>query len=94
MEEPIESTVPKADLPPSDTSKPNPAYTVDAGTNPGDGEHLDHPENWATGYQPATDKQKGYLKVLEKQKGASVGGSVETLGKSEASEKIDEMRNM
>ena len=50
-----------------------------------------------TGDEPATDKQKGFIKVLEKQKGAaaaSAAGDVENLGKSEASEKIDELKSM
>jgi hypothetical protein len=60
-------------------------------TIPGDSSHLDHPENWATGDEPATEKQKGYIKVLEKQNGVS-GGPVEDLGKSEASERIEELK--
>ena len=66
---------------------------ADAETVPGDEAHLDHPENWTTGGEPATDKQKGFLKVLEKQKGVEVG-DVSSIGKSEASEKIDELKNM
>ena len=62
-------------------------------TVPGDEAHLDHPENWTTGADPATDKQKGFLKVLEKQKGVPVG-DISDIGKSEASEKIDELKNM
>lgn len=62
-------------------------------TVPGDESHLDHPENWATGGDPATEKQKGFLKVLEKQKGVEVG-NVDGIGKSKASEKIDELKNM
>jgi hypothetical protein len=72
----------------------NPQPSNGSDTNPGDGEHLDHPENWTTGDEPATDKQKGYLKVLEKQQGAPVAGDVEGMGKSEASGKIEEMRSM
>ncbi|KAK6904715.1 hypothetical protein I204_06687 [Kwoniella mangroviensis CBS 8886] len=63
-------------------------------TIPGSPTHLDHPENWATGDQPATDKQKGFIKVLEKQKGVSGSEDVEGLGKSEASEKIEELKEM
>ena len=62
-------------------------------TGPGDEAHLDHPENWATGAQPATDKQKGFIRVLEKQKG-STHGSVDSMGKSEASERIEELKSM
>ncbi|WVQ64314.1 uncharacterized protein L199_002476 [Kwoniella botswanensis] len=63
-------------------------------TIPGSPTHLDHPENWATGDQPATDKQKSFIKVLEKQKGVSGSENVEGLGKSEASEKIEELKEM
>ncbi|WVR03046.1 hypothetical protein IAU60_000035 [Kwoniella sp. DSM 27419] len=64
-------------------------------TIPGSDEHLDHPENWTTGEEPATDKQKGFIKVLEKQKGVEGMGGVEGgLGKSEASEKIEELKEM
>jgi hypothetical protein len=60
-------------------------------TIPGDGKHLDHPENWATGDEPATEKQKGFLAVLEKKAGEPVE-NMEGLGKSEASAKIDELK--
>lgn len=79
-----------------DNGNGNTTATSPAGedtTVPGDEAHLDHPENWTTGADPATDKQKGFLKVLEKQKGVSVG-DVSGIGKSEASEKIDELKNM
>jgi hypothetical protein len=80
---------------PSTTADAPPVTATGAGgdTIPGDQSHLDHPENWATGGDPATDKQKGFLKVLEKQKGVEVG-DVSEIGKSEASEKIDELKNM
>ena len=68
---------------------PNGASTP---TLPGDGEHLDHPENWATGDEPATDKQKAFIAVLEKQKEGGVESAKEALGKSEASEKIEELK--
>ncbi|WVF66539.1 hypothetical protein IAT40_001279 [Kwoniella sp. CBS 6097] len=62
-------------------------------TIPGSDAHLDHPENWATGDDPATEKQKGFIKVLEKQKGSgAVSGDVEHMGKSEASERIEELK--
>jgi len=60
-------------------------------TNPSDPSHLDHPENWATGGDPATSKQIGYIKVLEKQKGVSAPVS-DNLGKSEASEVIEDLK--
>jgi len=58
--------------------------------------HLDHPENWATGTEPATDKQKGFIKVLEGQHPDAVpegGIDVADIGKSEASEVIDKLKN-
>ena len=73
--------------------EPIPPAPSNGATNPGDDAHLDHPENWATGDQPATDKQKGFLKVLEKQKGVSKSED-RGMGKSKASEKIDELKNM
>lgn len=70
------------------------AKVAEDDTVPGEG-HLEHPENWATGDEPATDKQKGFIKVLEKQKNApDAAGDVESLGKSEASEKIQELKSM
>ena len=94
-----DTQAPKSDQTPSEppaatTSKP--AENVNGTTEetiPGDEAHLDHPENWTTGGDPATDKQKGFLKVLEKQKGVPVG-DLGGIGKSEASEKIDELKNM
>lgn len=57
--------------------------------------HLDHPENWATGTEPATDKQKGFIKVLEGQHPEAApeeGLDLNGLGKSEASEVIDKLK--
>ncbi|KAK8844763.1 hypothetical protein IAR55_006613 [Kwoniella newhampshirensis] len=71
----------------------NGADTAPDDTVPGDSEHLDHPENWTTGDEPATEKQKGYLKVLEKQKGVETSAD-SGLGKSEASEKIEELKGL
>jgi len=91
-----ESQAPKSDQSPVQTppttSKPAGNGTEEE-TVPGDEAHLDHPENWTTGGDPATEKQKGFLKVLEKQKGVPVG-DLGGIGKSEASEKIDELKNM
>ncbi|OCF35024.1 hypothetical protein I316_03064 [Kwoniella heveanensis BCC8398] len=86
----------------SDTTDPSEAAPSNAKENtsvtngetiPGSDAHLDHPENWATGDEPATEKQKGFIKVLEKQKGSgAVSGDVKHLGKSEASERIEELK--
>jgi hypothetical protein len=96
---------PQSDQTPSETPVQTPATTnmpskpvgngngTEEETIPGDEAHLDHPENWTTGGDPATEKQKGFLKVLEKQKGVPVG-DLGGIGKSEASEKIDELKNM
>ena len=59
--------------------EPIPPAPSNGATNPGDDAHLDHPENLATG--------------LEKQKGVSKSED-RGMGKSEASEKIDELKNM
>jgi hypothetical protein len=87
-----DTQAPKSDQTPvtNDTTKDN---GENGETVPGDEAHLDHPENWTTGGDPATEKQKGFLKVLEKQKGVPVG-DLGGIGKSEASEKIDELKNM
>ena len=58
------------------------------------GNHLDHPENWTTGGEPATEKQKAFIASLAKQKGEAVdqmglGG----ISKSGASERIDELQS-
>ncbi len=59
-------------------------------------DHLDHPDQWATGEEPATDKQKGFVKVLERQHPDLVpdqGLKVDSMGKSEASEIIDHLKS-
>ena len=59
-------------------------------------DHLDHPESWATGAAPATEKQKGFVKVLEKQHPDLVpsgGLKAEDMGKSEASEVIGSLKS-
>lgn len=93
----VDSTTPVDSYKPSATTSSAKASTdqtqAEPDTLPGEDAHLDHPENWTTGDEPATAKQKGYLKVLEKQKGADAG-DVSGMGKSEASEKIDEMKHM
>lgn len=53
-------------------------------------EHLDHPDQWATGNDPATGKQKAFIRSLEAQKGAE---HVEVQGKSEASERIEQLKD-
>ncbi|KAK4683778.1 hypothetical protein P7C73_g6451, partial [Tremellales sp. Uapishka_1] len=79
---------------PVETASANPVEADKSeDTVPGDSNHLDHPENWTTGADPATEKQKGFIKVLEKQKGAGEK-SVDAIGKSEASERIEELQKM
>jgi hypothetical protein len=59
-------------------------------------DHLDHPENWATGGEPATDSQKGFIKVLEGKKPELVpegGVQLEGLSKSEGSEVIEKLKS-
>ncbi|ORX35079.1 hypothetical protein BD324DRAFT_633833 [Kockovaella imperatae] len=58
-------------------------------------DHLSHPDQWATGAEPATDKQKGFIKVLEKQHPENVpegGVDVEIMQKGEASEVIQKLK--
>lgn len=59
-------------------------------------DHLSHPENWATGGEPATESQKGFIKVLEGKNPSLVpseGLDVEGLSKSEGSEVIEKLKN-
>ncbi|KAI5450654.1 hypothetical protein NCC49_002912 [Naganishia albida] len=57
----------------------------------GDSDYLEHPEQWTTGGEPATQKQRGFLHVLAKQHGQTED-DIDNLSKSEASEKIDELK--
>ena len=52
---------------------------------------LDKPGQWATGAEPPTDKQAGFLKTLAASKNADVNPV--DMNKSEASMKIDELKN-
>ncbi|KAL8670265.1 MAG: hypothetical protein Q9168_005184 [Polycauliona sp. 1 TL-2023] len=52
---------------------------------------LDKPSQWATGGDAPTDKQKGFLSTLASSKNADV--NPDSLNKSEASAKIDELKN-
>lgn len=49
------------------------------------------PKTWATGDDPATEKQKSFLQTLAAEKGASV--DVDTIGKGPASAKIEELKD-
>lgn len=53
-------------------------------------ETLQHPENWTTGGEPATGKQAGYIKAMASRAGEDV--AVEGMSKTEASEKIGELK--
>lgn len=58
--------------------------------------HLDHPENWATGGEPATAKQKGFVDVLAHDHAELLpaeGLDIDHMGKSEASAVIDHLKN-
>ena len=78
----------KAKQAPDDKS----ADTATADAQNGDRDaHLDRPDQWSTGDEPATQKQQGYIAVLEKKAGESVT-SGKGLGKSEASERIEELK--
>jgi hypothetical protein len=54
--------------------------------------HLQHPESWATGGDPATGKQQAVVASLEKQHDVDLGIDEGQLGKSEASELIDKLK--
>ncbi|KAJ3048585.1 hypothetical protein HK097_010400 [Rhizophlyctis rosea] len=51
---------------------------------------LQDPKQWTTGDEPHTERQERFLKVLERDAGEKVG--VERLTKSEASQRIEELK--
>ena len=53
-------------------------------------EPIQDPNTWTTGDDKATGKQTGYIAVMAKEAGESVPGG--TMGKSEASKKIEELK--
>ncbi|KAG7007450.1 hypothetical protein G7Y79_00009g025590 [Physcia stellaris] len=53
------------------------------------GAPIQDPKGWATGDDPATGKQMGYVAVMAKEAGEQVPGQ---MGKSEASMKIGELK--
>lgn len=53
------------------------------------GAPIQDPKGWATGDDPATGKQMGYVAVMAKEAGEQVPGQ---MGKSEASMKIEELK--
>ena len=77
--------------------EPSPSHAADPAALPQlPKDHLDHPEQWVTGAEPATEKQKGFIRVLEGKNEELVppqGLDVEAMGKSEASEVIDKLKN-
>lgn len=52
---------------------------------------IQDPETWATGDDPATGKQMGYIAVMAKEAGEQVP-SERGMGKGEASQKIEELK--
>lgn len=54
--------------------------------------HLSHPEKWSTGNDPPTVKQKAFLASLDKEHGGDGQVAAEVQTKSEASIKIDELK--
>lgn len=72
---------------------PPPSSTTSAATTNPDkksDETLQHPENWTTGGESATGKQAGYIKAMANKAGEDV--TVEGMTKTEASEKIGELK--
>lgn len=78
-------------------TNPNPGTAANgAPLPPLPADHLQHPEQWTTGGEPATDSQKGFIKVLEDKNPALVpegGIDVEGLSKSEGCEVIDALKS-
>lgn len=54
------------------------------------GEPIQDPNTWATGDDPATGKQEGYIAVMAKEAGEE--GPQGKMGKSEASKRIEELK--
>lgn len=54
------------------------------------GAPIQDPQSWSTGDDPATAKQTGYIAVMAKEAGEEV--KTEGLGKTEASERIGELK--
>ncbi|KAK3686450.1 hypothetical protein LTR37_019800 [Vermiconidia calcicola] len=61
-------------------------------TNPGAtaGEPIQDPTGWSTGDDPASSKQTGYIAVMAKEAGEAP--PAENMGKTEASQKIGELK--
>ena len=52
-------------------------------------DRLKDPQDWASGDDPMTDAQRSYLETLSRQAGEEMP---ENMSKSEASQRIDELR--
>ena len=52
---------------------------------------LDKPQQWTTGGDAPTEKQKAFVETLAKEKGVEVDAN--SLSKGDASMKIDELKN-
>lgn len=55
------------------------------------GSAIQDPSKWATGGDPATGKQTGYIAVMAKEAGEEVG-DMKGMGKTEASQRIEELK--
>ncbi|KAK5122150.1 hypothetical protein LTR85_004396 [Meristemomyces frigidus] len=85
------------DVDPSNINKGDASAKIDElknmnTANPGAtaGEPIRDPNSWATGGDPASDKQKGYIAVMAKQAGQEPPQG--DMGKTEASQKIGELK--
>ncbi|KAL8898508.1 MAG: hypothetical protein Q9207_006663 [Kuettlingeria erythrocarpa] len=65
--------------------KEQPTQNADASA----GQPIQDPNTWSTGDDKATGKQMGYVAVMAKKAGEEVPGQ---MGKTEASQKIDELK--
>ncbi|KAL8789923.1 MAG: hypothetical protein Q9195_006584 [Heterodermia aff. obscurata] len=85
-----------ADVDPSSLNKSEASQKIDelkhqetVNADAGAGQPIQDPKGWATGDEPATGKQMGYVAVMAKEVGEEVPGK---MGKSEASERIGELK--
>lgn len=74
---------PSPTLTPTSPPPPNPLPTMSS--------QLNNPAQWATGADAPTDKQKGFISTLAASKNADINPG--SLNKSEASQKINELKN-
>ena len=75
---------------PDDPSSAGNAADTSGSKAGGVGGAIQDPDGWATGDDPATGKQTGYIAVMAKEAGAQV--KTQGMGKTEASKRIEDLK--